>query len=79
MTCETCGLPTYDWGQECSPQGGSCRDCGIGICARPECAAQPVEVCCDECAPRGLCFECASLRWAPVYPSAAQLTAYTAA
>lgn len=69
-TCETCKLPVYDWGQEASPQGGSCRDCSAGICARPDCAAEPVEVCCEECACEGLCWACASLRWCPEFPAA---------
>lgn len=69
-TCETCKLPVYDWGQEASPQGGSCKDCCIGICARPDCAAEPVEICCEECACEGLCWECASLRWCPEFPDA---------
>ena len=69
-TCETCTLPVFDWGNECAPQGGRCKDCDTGICARPGCAAQPAEVCCDECPVTGLCWDCASLRWCPEFPLA---------
>ena len=68
--CESCKLPTYDWSYEDSPQAGTCRECYADICARPGCAAEAVEICCEECACTGLCWDCASLRWCPELPAA---------
>lgn len=65
-TCETCLSPVYDWGQEDAPQGGHCSDCYDGICARDGCAAIPPAP--DETIIDGLCWECASIRWCPVWP-----------
>jgi hypothetical protein len=70
MNCDSCGLPVYWMFQECQPVAGSCRECGAGICARPDCAAEPAEVCCDECGAHGLCWDCASLAWCPELPTA---------
>lgn len=67
-TCERCNSPVYDFGQEDYPQGGNCRDCFAGICAREGCAAIAPEP--DETVIDGLCWECASLRWCPAFPAA---------